>query len=310
MPATGRHGGGAVWMPPVIDTATGMLYAATGNPSPDFVGEVRPGADPYTDGILALDARTGRVAWFASLVGHDVSDYDAASPPVLFRDARAVGEAGKSGLFTLLDSATGRQLHAPARFVTIGAAGSVTCPGELGGSNYSPVGYDPGTALAFVSGINYCGNYIRDDPRAVASHQAGTPDLGGDVNPAQDTATGTFTAIDTRTGTVRWQRAMPSPMLGGATVAGGLVFAGSVSGILYGFDAATGAIRWQRRFSAGFGSAPVVYAVGGREYIAVVSGGAAVTAINQLGPVGGRLYALSPRGASGPPSAPRKPGSS
>jgi glucose dehydrogenase len=293
MPATGRHGGGAVWMPPVIDTATGILYAATGNPSPDFVGAVRPGADPDTDGILALDARTGRVAWFTSLVGHDVSDYDAASPPVLVRAARAVGEAGKSGLFTLLDSATGRQLHAPARFVTIGAAGGVTCPGELGGSNYSPVGYDPGTALAYVSGINYCGNYIRDDPRAVAGHQAGTPDLGGDVNPAQDTATGTFTAIDTRTGTVRWQRATPSPMLGGATVAGGLVFAGSVSGILYGFDAATGAIRWQRRFSAGFGSAPVVYATGGREYIAVVSGGAAITAINQLGPVGGRLYAFA-----------------
>jgi glucose dehydrogenase len=242
---------------------------------------------------LALDARTGRVAWFASLVGHDVSDYDAASPPVLFRAAHAVGEAGKSGLFVLLDPATGRPLHPPARFVTIGSAAGVTCPGELGGSNYSPVGYDPGTGLAFVSGINYCGNYIRDDPRAVTTHPAGTPDLGGDVEPAQDKATGTFTAIDVTTGAVRWQRAMPAPMLGGATVAGGLVFAGSVSGILYGFDAASGDIRWQRDLGAGLGSAPVVYAAGGREYIAVVSGGAAIAAINQLGPVGGRLYAFS-----------------
>jgi alcohol dehydrogenase (cytochrome c)/methanol dehydrogenase (cytochrome c) subunit 1 len=201
----------------------------------------------------------------------------------------AVGEAGKSGLFALLDAATGRQLHAPARFVTIGARAGVTCPGELGGSSYSPVGYDPGAGLAFVSGINYCGDYVRDDPRAVAAHQAGLPDLGGDVEPAQDKATGTFTAIDVATGTVRWQRAMPAPMLGGATVAGDLVFAGSVSGILYGFDAATGAIRWQRDLGAGFGSAPVVYAIGGREYIAVVAGGAAIAAINQLGPVGGRL---------------------
>jgi glucose dehydrogenase len=299
MPAAGRHGGGAVWMPPVIDTATGILYAATGNPSPDFVGAVRPGADPYTDGILALDARTGRVTWFTSLVGHDVSDYDAASPPVLFRTGpagtpvHAVGEAGKSGLFVLLDPATGRALHAPARFVTIGAASGVTCPGELGGSNYSPVGYDPGTGLAFVSGINYCGNYVRDDPKAVAAHQAGTPDLGGDVAPAQDKATGTFTAIDVTTGAVRWQRATPAPMLGGATVAGGLVFAGSVDGTLYGFDAATGAIRWRRDLGAGLGSAPVVYAIAGREYLAVVSGGAAIAAINHLGPVGGRLYVFT-----------------
>jgi alcohol dehydrogenase (cytochrome c) len=301
VPATGRHGGGAVWMPPVVDTATGILYAATGNPSPDFVGEIRPGADPDTDGILALDARTGRVTWFTSLVGHDVSDYDAASPPVLFRTVSAgntvdaVGEAGKSGLFALLDPATGRPLHAPARFVTIGTAAGVTCPGELGGSNYSPVGYDPGPRLAFVSGINYCGDYTRDAPTAVATHPAGSPDLGGDVEPAQDTAAGTFTAIDVTTGMIRWQRAMPAPMLGGATVAGGLVFAGSVNGLLYGFDTSTGAIRWQRDLGAGLGSAPVVYAIGGREYLAVVSGGAAIAAIDHLGPVGGRLYAFTLR---------------
>jgi alcohol dehydrogenase (cytochrome c) len=305
MPATGQHGGGAVWMPPVIDTATGILYAATGNPSPDFTGAARPGADPYTDGILAVHARTGRVVWFTSLVRHDVSDYDAASPPVLIRTVpagntghagtavHAVGEAGKSGLFTLLDMATGRLLHPPARFVTIGSAGSVTCPGELGGSNYSPVGYDPVLGLAYVSGIDYCGTYTRDPPPAAAGHQAGAPDLGGSVEPAQAAASGTFTAIDAVTGTVRWQRAMPAPMLGGATVAGDMVFAGSVSGIMYGFDTATGDIRWQRDLGAGFGSAPVVYAIGGREYIAVVSGGAAIAAINQLGPVGGRIYVFS-----------------
>lgn len=317
MPATGRHGGGAVWMPPVIDTSTGILYAATGNPSPDFTGAARPGADPDSDGILAVDARTGRVDWFTSLVRHDVSDYDAASPPVLIRAVlagkkapadrkarpggtghagtavHAVGEAGKSGLFTLLDMATGRLLHPPARFVTVGSAGSVTCPGELGGSNYSPVGYDPVLGLAYVSGIDYCGTYTRDPPSVAAGHRAGAPDLGGSVEPAQAAASGTFTAIDAGTGAVRWQRAMPAPMLGGATVAGDLVFAGSVSGILYGFDAATGDIRWQRDLGAGFGSAPVVYAIGGREYIAVVSGGAAIAAINQLGPVGGRLYVFA-----------------
>jgi outer membrane protein assembly factor BamB len=82
-------------------------------------------------------------------------------------------------------------------------------------------------------------------------------------------------------------------MLGGATAAGGLVFAGAVNGTLYAFDAATGQSRWQRDLGAGFGSAPVVYAVGGREYLAVVSGGAAIAAINQLGPVGGRLYVFT-----------------
>ena len=291
VPATGHHGGGAVWMPPVIDQRTGILYAGTGNPSPDFTGARRPGADPDTNGILALRARTGALVWFTSLTGHDVSDYDAASPPVLLRSVHAIGEAGKSGLFVLLDAATGRKLHRAVGFVTTGSAGTVTCPGELGGSNYSPLAYDPAARAVYVSGIDYCGVYHAGDP--AASHQAGAPDLGGSVQPAQASASGTFTAIEVVTGAVRWQRATPAPMLGGATAAGGLVFAGSVSGILYAFDAATGQIVWQRNLGTGFGSAPVVYAVGGREYLAVVSGGAAISAINQLGPVGGRLYVFA-----------------
>jgi alcohol dehydrogenase (cytochrome c) len=292
VPAAGHHGGGAVWMPPVIDQRTGILYAATGNPSPDYES-ARPGAAPDTDGILALRARTGRLVWFTSLVTRDSSDHDAASPVVLLRGIGAVGEAGKSGLFYLLDAATGRPLFRPVRFVRTGSAGPVTCPGELGGSNYSPLAYHPGTHAVYVSGIDYCGAYRRESPAAQASHQAGAPDLGGSVTPAQASATGTFTAIDVTTGRVRWQRAMPAPMLGGATAAGGLVFAGAASGVFYAFDAATGQIRWQRDLGAGFGSAPVVYASGGREYLAVVSGGAAISAINQLGPVGGRMYVFA-----------------
>ncbi len=255
VPRGGHHGGGAVWMPPTVDASTGILYAGTGNPSPDFSGAMRPGADPYTDGIIALRARTGQMLWFTSLVRHDVRDYDAASPVVLLRvrrngvGARAVGEAGKSGRYYLLDAGTGQPLFAPVPFVPVRTppptrAGSVQCPGELGGSNYAPVAYSPRTHAAYVSAIR--------------------------------------------------ERPMPAPMLGGATAtAGGLVFAGGANGILYGFDSRSGQIRWQRSLGAGFGSAPVVYAIGGREYLAVVSGGAAISAINQLGPVGARLVVFT-----------------
>lgn len=311
VPAGGQHGGGAVWMPPTIDPATGILYAGTGNPSPDFTGAVRPGADPDTDGILALRARTGQPVWFTSLVGHDVSDYDAASPVVLLRvrrhrrggglaTIRAVGEAGKSGRYYLLNAATGSALAPAVPFVAGGPGGHLTCPGELGGSNYAPAAYDPRTRAVYVSGVRYCTVIQRAPAAAAARHRRGQPDLGGSAEPAQARATGTFTAIGVDTGRVRWQRRMPAPMLGGATAAAGLVFTGAASGWLYAFDAATGAIRWQRDLGAGFGSAPVLYAAGGREYLAVVAGGAAISAINQLGPVGGRLVVFTlPRRSPG-----------
>jgi hypothetical protein len=202
-----------------------------------------------------------------------------------------VAEAGKSGLFDVLSAATGRPLLPPVRF---GRAAGAGCPGELGGSNYAPVAYSPRARAAYISGISYCTRDHAAGRAAAARHRSGQPDLGGDATPAGP-ARGTFSAVSTITGRLLWQRALPSPMLGGAlATGGGLVFAGSAAGVLYAFDP-RGQVVWRHRFAAGFGSAPVSYAIGGRQYLAVVSGGAAISAINQLGPVGGRLVVFSLR---------------
>ena len=309
VPRQGHHGGGAVWMPPTVDARTGILYLATGNPSPSFVGSVRPGPDPFTDGILALRARDGAVLWFAPLSPHDEWDYDAASPVVIFdahvhgRSVRAVGEASKSGYYSILDARTGRRLFAPTPFVRrIGQrrirAGALVCPGDLGGSEYSPVAFSPLTRAVYVSGIDDCMVVKRDSAARVATHHAGQDDAGGVLLPGPDRPSGTFTAIAVDSGRVLWQRILPGPMIGGATAtAGNLVFAGCSNGILYAFDASSGRIVWQDSMSTAFGSAPIVYTVGGRAYLAVVSGGAAVTAQYRLGRIGGSLYVLTPRGS-------------
>jgi alcohol dehydrogenase (cytochrome c) len=300
LPRGGHHGGGAVWMPPTIDASTGILYFGTGNPSPDFYGAVRPGANPYTSGVMAVRARTGEVVWFHQEVPHDVWDHDAASPVVIFdtkvdgRGVRAVAQAGKSGRFFVLSARTGRPLFRPTPFVDINDPPpnqdrTLRCPGRLGGSSYAPVAYSPRTHAAYISGIDYC-TVIDRDARQAVGHREGEPDLGGTVSPGPDDPSGTFTAVDVGSGRVLWERRLPAPMIGGATAtAGGLVFAGDSDGRLYGFDAGDGRIVWRRRFAAGFGSAPIVYAIDGTEYLAVVSGGAAVAAIDRLGPTGAKL---------------------
>jgi glucose dehydrogenase len=83
-------------------------------------------------------------------------------------------------------------------------------------------------------------------------------------------------------------------MIGGAVAtAGNLVFAGGSDGVLYAFDARNGHICWQRNLRAAFGSAPIVYKIDGREYLAIVAGGAVETMLNHLGPIGGTLYVLT-----------------
>ena len=150
-------GGGTIYMPPTIDTKTGIVYVGTGNPAPVIVGAKRPGRNLYTDSILALDANTGKLLWYHQEEAHDLWDYDAESPVLLFnveiegRRRRGLAEAGKNGLLFLLDAKTGKNLFPSVPFVKRDHSpptrkGTLECPGAVGGSQYSPLAYSPGNA--------------------------------------------------------------------------------------------------------------------------------------------------------------------
>ena len=75
-----QRGGGGVWMTPAYDKASNTIYVAVGNPSPDLDGSVRPGDNLYTDGVVAIDATSGKTKWYYQTVPHDIWDLDAVSP--------------------------------------------------------------------------------------------------------------------------------------------------------------------------------------------------------------------------------------
>ncbi len=106
------RGGGTVWMTPAYDSTAGRLYIAVGNPGPNMDGTHRAGDNLFTDSIVALDVRTGERVWHFQQVHHDLWDFDPASPPLLFDVAGrpAVGQAGKTGFFYILDRETGTPL--------------------------------------------------------------------------------------------------------------------------------------------------------------------------------------------------------
>ena len=110
------HGGATVWQTPAVDPELGMLYFSTGNPGPDFNGAVRAGDNLYSASIVAVDAATGEYRWHFQQVHHDIWDYDAPNPVVLF-DAEFEGEmrkglaqVGKTGWMYVLDRETGEPL--------------------------------------------------------------------------------------------------------------------------------------------------------------------------------------------------------
>jgi len=110
------RGGGAVWSTPSFDAKLGLLYLSTGNAGSDWFGGERPGKNLYACSIVALDVKTGKVKWYFQQVHHDIWDYDAPSPVVLFdakigdRDVKGLGQPGKTGWLYLLDRSNGKPL--------------------------------------------------------------------------------------------------------------------------------------------------------------------------------------------------------
>ena len=111
-----KHGGASIWNTPTVNPETGMLYFSTSNASP-WVGDEREGENLFTASIVALDAETGKYKWHYQMVHHDLWDFDAPSPTVLFKgemngeEVEAVGEPEKTGWVYLLDQKTGKPIY-------------------------------------------------------------------------------------------------------------------------------------------------------------------------------------------------------
>ena len=107
------QGGAPVWHNPTYDPRLGTLYVATGNAGPDINGAPRAGLNLYTVAVVALNVKTGAVKWYYQESRHDLWDYDATSPVVLFdlNGTPALAHQGKTGFTFILDRRTGTPLY-------------------------------------------------------------------------------------------------------------------------------------------------------------------------------------------------------
>ncbi|PYR88422.1 MAG: hypothetical protein DMF84_28505 [Acidobacteria bacterium] len=78
-----EHGGAPTWFTGSYDPELDMVYWPTGNPSKEYNGDHRQGDNLYSDSILALDRKTGRLKWYYQFTPHDLWDWDATETSVL-----------------------------------------------------------------------------------------------------------------------------------------------------------------------------------------------------------------------------------
>jgi alcohol dehydrogenase (cytochrome c) len=313
------RGGATIWNTPALDPELGLVYFATGNCGPDYDGAMREGDNLFCASIVALHAKTGQYAWHFQQVHHDIWDYDAASPVVLFdtvingQPHKGIAEAGRTGWVYILDRTNGkpligieerpvpqepRQKTAKTQPFPIGDATVPHCaqplpgypearcifdvfwespvlmqPSGIGGTNWSPMPYNPETGYFYVPGTVRTSTFVRFSDTFVKGKRY----VGGTQSaPIGSSLTGTFTALDSKTNKIAWQHktSYMTGMGGGSmTTAGGLVFRGESDGNVLALDARTGAELW--RFQTGFGAdAPAMtYEVDGEQFVAIATGG-------------------------------------
>lgn len=292
-----KHAGAVSWFTGSYDAETDTLYWQTGNPGPDYNGAQRAGDNLYSDCVLALNPKTGKLKWYYQFTPHDTHDWDA-SEPVVVADANWQGQprkllfmANRNGFFYVLDRSDGQLLLARP-FVKkmnwasdIGAdgrpvlktmektqGGTKVCPSQDGATNWYSTSYLPSKGMYFLQTLEKCDIYMQSP----AEWQSGDTFLGGSRRPvAGEVPQKVLRAIDTKTGNIVWEtpEAGPANSWGGTLVTeNGLLFVADDSGRFLAVEASTGTPLWSFEANQLWKASPMAYEFDGREYIAIASG--------------------------------------
>jgi alcohol dehydrogenase (cytochrome c) len=291
-------GGGGAWIPGQYDAQTGLVYYGTSNPAPDFYGAARKGDNLYTAAVIAIEPKTGKLAWYRQEVPHDVWDYDSPYESLMIdRDGKSMlVHLNKGGYVSVMDKRDGSlfnvwKLARHANWVkTIDpktgelierndpemGKDKTFCPSVLGARSWNHGAYNPKTGLWYTNAVEIC-NVIRpgrQDPKALALAQ---PFFGMEnlelVPPPGDKASARLDARDPVTGKLAWSIDYDAPVLGSVlTTGGGLLFNGDSTGVVHAYDAKTGKELWNFSTGSGIRAGITSFAVNGEQYILVPSG--------------------------------------
>lgn len=284
------RGGGNCWVTGTFDPELNLMYWGTGNPAPDFDGEVREGDNLHTDSLIAVDPDNGEIRWHYQYNPHDLWDYDSTMEHILFEldGRRLLAHFDKNGYFYVLDRTNG-DLVRVAPFVDritwgeVAPDGTITpriypeeegvpvhfWPGPAGGKEWTHAAYSQRTGLLYAP-VQDVGAEVT---RRRREFKESIPYWGASVTVDSRDMSGSISAFDPATGGEVWRWRNNLPMCSSVLATGGdLVFAGEPSGEFDAFDARSGELLWQFQTGCGHHSNPTTYSVDGRQHIAVPVG--------------------------------------
>jgi len=296
-------GGGTAWDSFAYDPDLKLLYVGVGNGSPWSRQKRSPGGGDnlYLSSILALDPDSGAIQWHYQTTPGDNWDYTATQHMILAELRigdelrRVIMQAPKNGFFYVLDRETGEFISGE-KYVTVTWADGIdpesgrpiengsaeydeglalVQPSYLGGHNWQPMSFNPGTGLVYIPAQEIGGPFMLDPDYRYRPGEFNTGVAATFITLFnRELVSGHLLAWDPVAQREVWRHPYGMPWNGGTlTTAGNLVFQGTADGRFLALRANDGKLLWQSH-SPGSGviAAPITYRVGGVQFVSVVAG--------------------------------------
>ena len=292
------HPGGSTWLTGSYDQELDTIYWAVGNPGPDLNADRRPGDNLYSDSVVALDAKTGKLKWYFQFTPHDLHDYDSTQTLAVIdatwngQPRKLLVQADRNGFFYVLDRTNGKYLLGIQYSKKVDWASGLTpegrpivvpgkdptpegndiCPWLVGASNYYSTSYNPVTGLYYVQTDDKCGMYTEETAEWKAGQEYFDGSYSGDSGPAEKI----LRAFDIHTGKPVWeipQVGDRGESFGGViSTATGVVLFGADNGAVEAADGTNGKLLWSFQTNALLKASPITYVFDNKQYIAIAAG--------------------------------------
>jgi alcohol dehydrogenase (cytochrome c) len=299
-----------MWLTGSYDPELNTLYWTVGNPGAQIDRSSRGNDDNlFTDSVVAIDADSGRRKWHYQFTPNDGHDWDSTEDVILVdrqwhghrqwhgQNRKLLLHADRNGMFYILDRSNGKLLSgtpfvyqnwnkgfdANGRPIQIPGSNSspeanvLIYPALGGGTNFQAPSYSPVTGWLYLeyseSGQSYQSQPAVFEPgKQYIGRGRGSAPSPGPNDPAP---TAGIKALDPESGKTVWDFKLFQGSLqnGLLATAGGVLFAASRQGTLFGIDASTGKLLWSYQTGGNMSASPMSFAVDGRQYVAVASGG-------------------------------------
>jgi alcohol dehydrogenase (cytochrome c) len=305
-----QTGGGAMWITGSYDVASNQVIWGTGNPVPMFDATYRPGDNLFTDSVISWNPDSGKMNWYFQYTPGDHWDYDEAGTHILIngqvngQPRTLITHSGRNGFLYTMERANGQMLLAkpylqnvnwtkgidqktgkPVEYVpnadaqaydgvatpTLAERTKKMCPSPSGGNNFWPSTYSQKTKMIYIPALTPCANLTLDPELSNAKGDW----KGGKYKPERYETN--LSMADPLTGEIKKTVHIPYPNYSGAlSTAGGLVFTGFTDGTFAAYDDATLDQLWKINVGTGFDAPPMTFEVGGKQYVAILSGLSAI----------------------------------